>query len=208
MNLSSADTQQALRISKAIEEHLAHTRAVNLTSTDLYTVLSQRGLVPRDNNNGLHFRAYLKRLLEAGQLESLLPQCKAVPRGNGQYDWIFNTARDRMPRRVPGEAPKAKLMLVAAPARKLTPEERASLTARVAALPGELKADATRFEEHQRQAHPRAHAPWGKAERALLLEAYTQHTGDIGELVALFQRSQAAITIALQELRELPPPTA
>lgn len=111
MSITPADIQKALRISKAIQEHLESTPTVNVSSTDLYFVLADRGLVERDKEQGQHFRAFLTKLVKANML-NLIPQCHAMPRSGGKYVWTFNRAADRMPARkkvegaeVPVEAP-------------------------------------------------------------------------------------------------------
>ncbi len=98
MSLTTAEIQQALRISKAIEAHLEHTRTVNVHSTELYGMLADLKLVERDHEHGKHFRAFLKKVVKANML-NLIPQCSAMPRSGGQYDFTFNRAADRMPAR-------------------------------------------------------------------------------------------------------------
>lgn len=105
MSITPAEIQQALRISKAIDQHLADGRTVNVRSEDLYPMLAAAGLVERDNEKGKHFRAFLVKLVKANML-NLIPQCKAFPRSGGKYDWTFNRAADRMPARKPGPTPK------------------------------------------------------------------------------------------------------
>jgi len=102
MSLTPAEIQQALRISKAIQEHLENTRTVNLRSEDLYGILADRKLVERDVEKGHHFRLFLRKLVKANML-NLIPQCHAMPRSGGKYDWTFNSAADRMPARKPKE---------------------------------------------------------------------------------------------------------
>lgn len=106
MSLTPAEIQQALRISKAIELHLEHIRTVNVSSAELYSTLADQKLVERDLEKGKHFRAFLKKLVKANML-NLIPQCTAMPRSGGQYDWTFNRAADRMPARKKVEAPAA-----------------------------------------------------------------------------------------------------
>jgi hypothetical protein len=96
MSITPAEIQQALRISKAIEQHLENTRSVNVRSEELYGVLADLKLVERDLQQGLHFRNFLKKLVKANML-NLIPQCHAMPRSGGKYDWTFNRAADRMP---------------------------------------------------------------------------------------------------------------
>ena len=96
MPLTPAEIQQALRISKAIQEHLENTGTVNVNSTELYGILADRQLVERDHEKGKHFRAFLTKLVKANML-NLIPQCRAMPRSGGKYDWTFNRAADRMP---------------------------------------------------------------------------------------------------------------
>ena len=96
MPLTPAEIQQALRISKAIQEHLESTGTVNVNSTELYGILADRQLVERDHEKGKHFRAFLTKLVKANML-NLIPQCRAMPRSGGKYDWTFNRAADRMP---------------------------------------------------------------------------------------------------------------
>ncbi len=105
MSITPAEIQQALRISKSIEQHLSSGQAVNVRSEDLYPMLAAGGLVERDNEKGKHFRAFLVKLVKANML-SLIPQCKAFPRSGGKYDWSFNRAADRMPARKQGPAPQ------------------------------------------------------------------------------------------------------
>jgi hypothetical protein len=104
MSLTPTEIQQALRISKAIELHLEHIRTVNVSSAELYGPLADQKLVERDLERGKHFRAFLKKLVKANML-NLIPQCTAIPRSGGQYDWIFNRAADRMPARKKVEVP-------------------------------------------------------------------------------------------------------
>lgn len=104
MPLTTAEIQQALRISKAIEQYLELHRNVNVRSEDLYGTLADGGLVERDHEKGKHFRAFLTKLAKANML-NLIPQCKAHARSGGKYDWTFNRAADRMPARKPGTAP-------------------------------------------------------------------------------------------------------
>ncbi len=106
MPLTPAEIQQALRISKAIEQLLEKHQKVNVPSEDLYGALADGGLVERDHEKGKHFRAFLTKLAKANML-NLIPQCKAFPRSGGKYDWTFNRAADRMPARKPGQAPAA-----------------------------------------------------------------------------------------------------
>lgn len=98
MQLTPAEIQQALRISKAIEEHLENIRTVNVSSSDLYSVLADLKLVERDTGHGTNFRLFLQKLVKANML-NLIPQCKAMPRSGGKYDWTFNRAASRMPAR-------------------------------------------------------------------------------------------------------------
>lgn len=106
MPLTPAEIQKALRISKAIQEHLENNHAVNVNSTDLYFMLADRKLVERDSEQGLHFRQFLTKLVKANML-NLIPQCHAMPRSGGKYYWTFNRAADRMPARKQGQVPVA-----------------------------------------------------------------------------------------------------
>ncbi|HRH37936.1 MAG TPA: hypothetical protein PK760_06295 [Flavobacteriales bacterium] len=106
MSLTPAEIQQALRISKAIQEHLENNHVVNVNSTDLYFMLADRKLVERDTEQGKHFRAFLTKLVKANML-NLIPQCHAQARAGGKYVWTFNRAADRMPARKPAAAQAA-----------------------------------------------------------------------------------------------------
>ncbi|MBK6945699.1 MAG: hypothetical protein IPH21_13635 [Flavobacteriales bacterium] len=48
MSITQPEIQQALRISRAIEEHLEQIRSVNVPSQELYPMLADRELVERD----------------------------------------------------------------------------------------------------------------------------------------------------------------
>jgi hypothetical protein len=106
MSLTSAEIQQALRISKAIEAHLENTRSVNVRSEDLYSILADLKLVERDLQQGHHFRLFLKKLVKENML-NLIPQCHAMAKSGGKFDFTFNRAGDRMPARKQGAAPVA-----------------------------------------------------------------------------------------------------
>jgi hypothetical protein len=54
------------------------------------------------SNVAIHFRLFLRKLVKANML-NLIPQCKAMPRSGGNYEWTFNSAADRMPARKPKE---------------------------------------------------------------------------------------------------------
>jgi hypothetical protein len=81
-------------------------------------------LVERDLQQGLHFRNFLKKLVKANML-NLIPQCHAMPRSGGKYDWTFNRASDRMPVRK-AAAPAAD---VAVPSKEETAEVEEAKTA-------------------------------------------------------------------------------
>jgi hypothetical protein len=85
MSITPAEIQQALRISKAIQEHLESSSSVNVNSMDLYGMLADRQLVERDHDKGRHFRAFLTKLTKANML-NLIPQCKAMPRSGGKFE--------------------------------------------------------------------------------------------------------------------------
>lgn len=201
MQLTKEEIQRALSISRAIQAHFDQSPAVDLRSTDLYPVLARQLLVPKDKDNGRHFRKILKKLVEANQL-NLIPQCRAAARGNSEHDWIFNSASAKMPARVKVEGVTGNPMtLEFAQACKLAPDLHATLAARVAALPSQLKFGGAAYEAALRKKDARSNANWTKAEWDLLLEVCTNHTSDEAELSSLFQRSTTAISYALIELR-------
>jgi hypothetical protein len=113
MAITPAEIQQALRISKAIQEHLEITGTVNVPSTDLYGILADKQLVERDHEKGKNFRAFLTKLVKANML-NLIPQCRAMARSGGKYDWTFNRAADRMPVRKQAE-PSAAAVITSEP---------------------------------------------------------------------------------------------
>ena len=100
MAIEPAEIQQALRISKAIQAYLEQARIVNVDSTEIYPIVADLGLVERDTEKGHHFRLFLKRLVKENMLE-LIPQCKAFAKSGRKYEFVFNSAADRMPARKP-----------------------------------------------------------------------------------------------------------
>lgn len=104
MSITSSEIQQALRISKVIEQHLSNGHAVNVRSEEIYGVVADAGFIARDHEKGKHLRAFLVKLIKANML-NLIPQCSAFPRSGGKYDWTFNRADDRMPARRQGSLP-------------------------------------------------------------------------------------------------------
>ncbi|WP_228228454.1 hypothetical protein [Leeuwenhoekiella parthenopeia] len=101
MDITKEEIQQALRISRAIQNYIELTGSRDLRSTDVFPYLSRKGLFERDTrHNGKHFRKFLKRLYNANMLENLVPQCRYL-RGVGDQvmgEWYFNDAKDKMPK--------------------------------------------------------------------------------------------------------------
>ena len=89
MELTHEDFQKAKRISRAIQEYLDTTSYQEVRSTDIYPVLARKGLVEKDRNNGLQFRAFLKHLHSKGVLETLIPQCKRLQGKGNTSEWYF-----------------------------------------------------------------------------------------------------------------------
>ena len=100
MSITQPEIQQALRISRAIEEHLEQIRSVNVPSQELYPMLEDRELVERDKEKGANFRLFLKKLQKENML-NLIPQCKATARSGGKFEYTFNRAGSSMPVRKP-----------------------------------------------------------------------------------------------------------
>lgn len=101
MDLPKSDIQKALRISRAVQNYIDITNQINLRSTDVFPYLVRQGLFDKDINNGVYFRKFLKKLLKANLLESLIPQCRYVPSmidGNPFGEWYFNNAKSQMPK--------------------------------------------------------------------------------------------------------------
>tara|TARA_R110002020_G_scaffold419155_1_gene628398 strand:- start:11103 stop:11993 length:891 start_codon:yes stop_codon:yes gene_type:complete len=99
MDITKEEIQQALRVSRAIQNYIEITQSKDLRSTDVFPYLTRKGLFERDTrHNGKHFRNFLRRLYNANMLENLVPQCRYL-RGVGDQvmgEWYFNDAKDKM----------------------------------------------------------------------------------------------------------------
>lgn len=95
MSLSPSDYQQAVRISRALEDYFAMTGKVVLRSTEVYPYLQRQGLVPKDRHNGIYFRKFLKRLKRNHAL-NLIPQCEAIDQDEVFTNWYFRSAKKKM----------------------------------------------------------------------------------------------------------------
>ncbi|MCH4552203.1 hypothetical protein [Aestuariibaculum lutulentum] len=99
MKLAPSEVKKAYKISKIIQHRIDMTKELNLRSTDIFPDLVRKGLYEEDKNNGIHFRRFLKKLAQHGELRSLIPQCTHIAPAKGEKfnEWYFNDAKDKMP---------------------------------------------------------------------------------------------------------------
>lgn len=89
MNLTYAEMQQALGISRAIQDYFRiNYDKKTIGCTDIYEHLARCNLIRRDHHGGLHFREFLRKLKEEGFL-TLIPQCIYTLSRSGNYEWSF-----------------------------------------------------------------------------------------------------------------------
>lgn len=87
MNITKEEFDRAVQISQAIKKYFRSTGKNQFRSTELYEYLARKGLTERDNNNGVQFRNFLKKLKDKNLLY-LIPQCK--PDSTNKYTkWFF-----------------------------------------------------------------------------------------------------------------------
>jgi hypothetical protein len=91
MKLTHEDFQKAKRISREIQSYLESANNDGLRSTEVYPVLARKNLIEKDKDNGVHFRKFLRHLMNMGVLESLMPQCKPQKSQTNEIfmEWYF-----------------------------------------------------------------------------------------------------------------------
>ena len=94
MALTNKEKLKAIKISRAIEQHLHEIGKTMVRSTDVYEYLARKGLVGRDNNNGIHLRRFLKKLKREGALD-LIPQCDGIDQDEIFTNWFFHSAGEK-----------------------------------------------------------------------------------------------------------------
>jgi hypothetical protein len=94
MALTNKEKLKAIKISRAIEQHLHEIGKTMVRSTDVYEYLARKGLVERDNNNGIHLRRFLKKLKREGALD-LIPQCDGIDQDEIFTNWYFHSAGEK-----------------------------------------------------------------------------------------------------------------
>ena len=100
MSITPQEIQQALRVSRAIQEYIEMTSSQDLRSTDVFPYLARKGLFERDaRHNGKYFRRFLRKLHKANMLKSLVPQCRYLEGVNDQLmgEWYFNSVVEDKP---------------------------------------------------------------------------------------------------------------
>lgn len=90
MNLKYEELQQALQISRAIQDYFKiNYDKKEARGADIYQYLARCGLIERDRHAGLRFREFLNKLKQQGSLSLAIPQCRWTSSPSGNTEWRF-----------------------------------------------------------------------------------------------------------------------
>lgn len=190
MNISHEDFQKARRISRAIQEHLEDINKDGLRSTDIYPTLAKKGLIEKDRHNGLHFRKFLRKLMENDMLK-LIPQCQNRFTTTDFMEWFFYRSRvDTTSKEI---VPSDDRKLIAP---EISENEIDDLINKAKTHITELpKIDTSRFTPQMleiRLNYPRAYEKWTKREIEIMNRAYKKFSR-IDKVAELLQRQPSVV---------------
>jgi hypothetical protein len=200
MDLTHEDRQRALRIGKAIQEYLLSTGQKDARSTDVYEYLARKGLIEKDRHQGLHFRAFLGKLKNAGLLK-LIPQCTHSVSEKGTNEWRFYLASDRRAVLADIKQTGKKATVVYMP--KMTKEEIVQwLNEEKPNVEKLTKIDSSKLKPQEielRKMYPRAYETWTEDEIMILERTYLA-TRNIDKIAELLCRQPHRVKEKLEEL--------
>lgn len=198
MKLRHDEIQKAIRISKAIQEHLEKINTDDLRSTDLYPILARKKLIERDKNNGIHFRKFLRYLKEKGALH-LIPQCKYKfsERNSNHLEWHFYRVKNSTSNTINNDVERELILP------KMTQEEIDRLIEKgkkyVDNLPKKAESKFTFPQLETRKLYNRAYENWTNNEIKLMIRAI-ELFGNIDKVAELLKRQPSAVNKKLKSL--------
>lgn len=173
MNITKEEFDRAVQISHAIKKYFKSTGKNHFRSTELYEYLARKGLTERDNNNGVQFRNFLKKLKDKNLLY-LIPQCRPDAAKN-HTNWFFYPVSNISAYTYLGHKPtllKDNPPLI----EPVTKEKVDELVEKAKSFLDELpKKEETPFPHQERQLrrfYPRAYEEWTDKEKRLMNRAY------------------------------------
>tara|TARA_B110000879_G_C11169140_1_gene512712 strand:+ start:1875 stop:2465 length:591 start_codon:yes stop_codon:yes gene_type:complete len=182
--------QKALRISRAIQEHLEQINLDGLRSTDLYPVLARKKLIERDKDKGSKFRSFLRQLKNRGAL-GIIPQCKPIisSRNPNHIEWYFYRTKQEA-----SKTTKSSNNPIIVP--KLPEEEINILIAEakefVEKLPKKDKSKLSLPELELQELYERAYEIWSPNEIRLMNRAF-ELFGRVDKVAELLKRQPSAV---------------
>jgi len=199
MGLTHEEFQKARRISKEIQNYLESINSDGLRSTDLYPMLARKNLIEKDKDNGVHFRRFLRYLMELGALESLIPQCKPQKNQNSNYsvEWYFYRVYNKDTQVVSDKDQREikKPDMVDDDIDELIKEWKPD----VEKLPKRNLADFDYPQLETRKLYARAYEYWTPAEIEIMVKAYNKFK-KIDKVAQLLDRQPSAVKRKLNEL--------
>lgn len=197
MKFTQEDFQKARRISVAIQQFLLQTGMRNARTTDVYDILTRKGLIEKDRHQGLHFRSFLRQLKDANLLH-LIPQCSfnAGSRGN---EWYFNPVSHTSSGL---ENIKKKALIHHKPV--MSREEIESLiqneSENVEKLPKRTDIKYTSQHKELRGYYPRAYEIWTEEEYEILARVF-QQCKNVDAVARLLKRQPHIVKEKIESMR-------
>lgn len=184
IKISHEEFQQARRISRVIRKFLLETKMIDARSTDVYETLAREGLIEKDRHRGYHFRKFLHKLLDAGSLTELIPECRHTLNVKGENEWYFNLST-----KVETSHPRHEVINPQGPVMKkedielLLAEEQQN----VEKLPKDNTFPLTPQQLEIRKNYPRAYEIWTDEEIVIMNRVYSK-CRNLNEVARLLKR--------------------
>jgi hypothetical protein len=190
MDLTDEEKIRAIKISQALQYYFDNDTSgrKSLRSTDAYNLLLRTGLVERDDQEGILFRIFLKRLKEKNAL-NLIPQLRIEIVTPKLTHWFFEsspskTIKNKNLRPVPKPMPAFSF-------------DEAEIVKQVLTFKKKDRSEFTYAQLAAKEEYSRAYEYWEKEEDALLMKV-VKEIKDPNRLADLFGRQPSAIKSRLQ----------
>lgn len=191
MEITQEELQKAIRIGRAIQEHLEQIGADDLRSTDLYPVLVRKKLIEKDKYKGIHFRRFLRKLKD-NDLLNLIPQCKfKYSESNaGLIEWHFYRNKIKLGYKSEN-AENRKLITPRLPENEID-ELIIKAKSHIEKLPKKNSDEFTFAQLETRKMFARAYEIWSARELEIMQRAYNKF-GRIDKVAELLERQPSVV---------------
>jgi hypothetical protein len=200
MAITHEDIQKAKRISRAIQEYLEMSNTEGIRSTDIYPYLAKKGLIEKDQHNGIHLRRFLIKLKNHNLL-NLIPQCTCNPGINNEFnEWHFYKSKStpNLLRSASEVLQEATLVLVPALTDSEINEAIMGEKSKIELLPKRRDMNFTPVELETRANYPRAYEYWSDKEYEIMISAYKRFK-KIDKVAELLDRQPSVVERKLRE---------